>query len=115
MSRPRSADKIYEVMCNFNVSALKERYGNASEAFEPFEAQPMDTKESTRRTWLANLYTVARCYRYQISEGMVVESEFYKAFGEWVNYMAYLLAEYIVEEVRPAYRKGQTYKPWDQF
>ena len=111
------ADKIYEVMCNFNVSALKERYGEASGAVEPFVSQPMDTKESTRRQWLSNLFTVAMCYRYQIEEGCVRDSDFFKAFGKWVDKMAYLLAEYVVAEVRPRYsaEKENGWKPWDIF
>ena len=117
------ADKIYEVMSNYNESALKERYGEEdakgmSGAFEPFVSQHIDIKEDTRRQWLSNLFTVARCHHYQCAEGMVCESAFFKAFGEWVDGMAYGLAEFVVDEVRPRYRKmgdEGNWKPWDVF
>ena len=112
------ADKIYEVMCNFNAAALKERYANGSDAVEPFERQPICTREESRREWLSNLFTVARCYLYQCDEGIVRDSDFFKAFGKWVDKMAYLLTEYVVEEYRPKYKqegqKGE-WKSWDMF
>lgn len=111
------ASKIYEVMCNINAAALKERYKEPSDAIEPFERQPIDTKENTRREWLSNLFTVARCYLYQCDEGVVRDSDFFKAFGKWVDQMAYLLTEYVVEEYRPKYsaEKDNGWKPWDVF
>ena len=59
---------------------------------------PMDRRESTRRTWLAKLYNVCRCYLYQIDEGDVSNSRFYKEFEKWLNKIAEVLSEYLVDE-----------------
>ena len=111
------AKKIYEMMNNFNISALKECYGDASEEVEPFEQQWIHIHEDSRRQWLSNLYTVARCYHYQICEGVVRDSKFYKAFGQWVNEMASELAAYVVKEVRPDFsaEAENGWKPWSEF
>ena len=113
------AEKIYEVMHSYNVAALKARYGEAAEGYAPYDRPSgLSIQEETRREWLSNLFTVARCYHYQCDEGKVRDTEFFKAFGEWIDEMAYQLAEMVVNEVRPRYSKAgeeRNYKPWDQF
>ena len=109
-----SARQVYNLMMETNVTALKDRYSDISPDYEPYEVARIDTKETTRRQWLANLYEVSRCYYYQISEGKVCKSKFYQAFGAWVQKMAIQLAEYIVKEVRPN-NGSEDYKPWSEF
>lgn len=111
------AVKIYEVLARQNATALRARYRNRAEemigTIEPFYHLPIDTKETTRREWLANLFTVSRCYLYQCCEGTVPDTDFYKAFGKWVDKMAFELAEMVVREFRPM--NAKPHKPWDQF
>lgn len=109
-----SARLVYNLMMETNVAALKELYNDVSADYEPYEVARIDTKETTRRQWLANLYEVSRCYHYQICEGKVSESRFYLAFGAWIQKMADQLAEYIVKEVRPN-NGSEDYKPWSEF
>ena len=96
------------------------RYGekNTDEEMCPEKTMPqddvsVDTDMATRREWLSNLYTVCRCYKYQITEGDYAADPFYRFFGEWIDQMAAVLADYVVDEVRP--KIGSEYKPRDEF
>ena len=110
-------EAIYNMMSNINLTALKERYHDVEDGYEAYERQPISILECDRRKWLANLYTVARCYHYQIAEGMVSKSDFYHYFGEWIDGMARVLAEFVVDEVRPKYSAevDNGWKSWSEF
>ena len=107
-----SARKVYDLLCEYNSKALEAQYGNGEDA-APFASQSIDTREKTRRKWLSNLFTVARCYRYQCDEGDVGKSDFLKAFSLWVDELAYTLAAFTVEAVRPKFGPG--WKSWSEF
>lgn len=107
-----SAQKVYDLLCEYNSKALEARYGNGDDA-APFASQSIDKREETRREWLSNLFTVARCYRYQCDEGDVGNSDFMKAFEQWVDEMAYTLAAFTVATVRP--KTGPGWKSWSEF
>lgn len=118
-----SASLIHEYLYRRNLKALCCRYGekDAKEemcpsGYEPIEDEntPVDVSYENRRVWLANLYTVCRCYLYQISEGDYHGDRFYQEFSDWLHQMASILADYVVEEVRP-YVVGRHYKAWDEF
>ena len=113
-------EKIHAFLYAKNRAALIARYGekNVDEEMCPEKTMPqddvsVDTDMETRREWLSNLYTVCRCYRYQITEGDYAADPFYRFFGEWIDQMAAVLADYVVDEVRP--KCGSNYKPWDEF
>ena len=113
-------EKIHAYLYAKNRAALIALYGEKSvdeedcpEKTMPQDDVSVDTKEETRREWLSNLYTVCRCYKYQISEGDYESDPFYRFFGEWINRMAAVLADYVVAEVRP--KGGANYRTWDEF
>lgn len=107
-----SAQKVYDLLCEYNSKALEALYGNGEDA-APFPNLPIDIREETRREWLSNLFTVARCYRYQCDEGDVGKSDLLKAFEQWVDEMAYTLAAFTVDAVRPKF--GDGWKSWSEF
>ena len=117
-----SAPLIHAYLYSRNRHALIQCYGEKSAAEEmcPSELEPMEdgieinTAKESRREWLSNLYTVSKCYKYQIEEGDYKEDEFYWLFREWVSQMADVLAGYVVREVRP-FPPNPAYKPWDEF
>ncbi len=107
---------LYEM----NEGALDERYGDGADEMKGTpQAMPecnIDTTKENRKEWLSNLYTVCRCYLYQISEGNITKTPFYQEFSRWVAKMAAELAKYVVDEVRPRFPKpGTEWKPWDVF
>ena len=115
------AEKVHAYLYEKNRKALIARYGekNVDEEMCPEKTMPydwdaaIDTDIKTRREWLANLYTVCRCYKYQITEGDYAADPFYRFFGEWIDQMAAVLADYVVDDVRP--KSGANYRPWDEF
>lgn len=118
-----SAPLIHAFLYCRNRHALFQRYGEESvkEQMCPEELMPMedggtaiDIAPETRKEWLSNLYTVCRCYIYQIEEGDYQDDEFYWLFREWIEQMAKALAWYVVSEVRPM-PPNPNYKPWDEF
>lgn len=117
-----SASLIHAFLYRRNREALVARYGQkeTDEVLCPHEIEPIgdggtvvDVAMETRREWLSNLYTVSRCYLYQISEGNYREDEFYWRLDGWIKRMAMALAAYVVDEVRP--NVGHGFKPWDEF
>lgn len=108
------AERVYALLFDFNKTAYKERYGECEDWTDPFCPVCIDERESTRKEWLSNLFTVCRCYGYQIAEGMVCESAFFAAFSEWVDQMAYALADMTVKEVRPS-PQSDGYRSWEEF
>lgn len=121
-----SAPLIHAFLYCRNRHALMQRYGEkeTEDKMCPSELEPMedggtaiDISRETRKEWLANLYTVCRCYLYQIAEGDYQDDEFYWKMSGWIGAMAKVLAAYVVAEVRP-YRlmgSGERSKPWDEF
>lgn len=117
-----SASLFHAFLYKRNRRALLLRDGaEATEEMCPSESEPMedggtaiDISFETRREWLANLYTVCRCYAYQIAEGDYREDWFYRKFAGWIRQIAAALANYVVNEVRP-YKPGCPFKPWDVF
>lgn len=118
-----SASLIHEYLYRRNLNALCFRYGKKEvkeqmcpSGYEPLEDEktPVDVSYWNRKVWLANLYTVCRCYLYQIAEGDYREDVFFREFSEWVRQMASILANHVVEEVR-RYEVGRPNKPWDEF
>lgn len=126
-----SAKAIYKALYNLNRAAIFGRYGDkeAEKMVEPLRAMPkvtIDTREETRKEWLANLYTVLQCFIYQCSEMPNVTSirdEYnnwthikcpcLKALESWEHQMAASLANYIVDEVRGELCKRK--KTWAMF
>ena len=105
---------IYRVMRRLNYKAYAMCYGGDEPDEIPVVNIPkVSIAESKRREWLANLYTVARCYRFQCAEGTIPASAFFKAFSAWIDIMASKLAEFVVDEIRP--KDSEHYKPWDRF
>ena len=114
-----SASLIHRYLYDKNKAALVARYGedvDMAREFIPMEdgGTGIDVSQKTRKEWLANLYTVSRCYLYQIEEGDFQNDSFFWLFKEWIGDMAAVLAKYVVEEVRP-YTPGHQYKTWDEF
>lgn len=114
-----SASLIHRFLFEKNKVALEARYGkdvDMSGEYIPMEdgGTSIDVSPKTRKEWLANLYTVSRCYLYQIEEGDFQNDSFFWLFKEWIGEMAEVLAKYVVEEVRP-YMPGHQYKSWDEF
>lgn len=118
-----SASLIHAYLYRKNREALVARYGQEATDTEmcPNETEPMDDggtaidiDKVTRKEWLSNLYTVCRCYLYQIEEGHYRDDDFYWALNGWANQMAKVLAGYVVAEYRP-YPPNPNFKPWDQF
>lgn len=118
-----SASLIHAYLYRKNREALVARYGQEATDTEmcPAETQqmddggtPIDIRLETRKEWLSNLYTVCRCYLYQIEEGNYQDDEFFWKFDSWVNQMAKVLAKYVVAEYRPM-PPNPNYKPWDKF
>ena len=114
-----SASLIHRYLYEKNKTALVARYGKDMDmdgGFLPMEdgGTSIDVSLKTRKEWLANLYTVSRCYLYQIEEGDFQNDSFFWLFKEWTGCMASELAKYVVEEVRP-YTPGLQYKSWDEF
>lgn len=118
-----SAPIIHAFLYCRNRQALTQRYGEESvkdemcqEELMPMEdgGTAIDTARATRKEWLSNLYTVCRCYLYQIEEGNYKDDEFFWKFSAWTNQMARVLAMYVVSEVRPM-PPNPNYKPWDEF
>lgn len=121
-----SAQRIHALLYRLNREALIALYGktDTDSMMCPSEIEPMedggteiDIKMETRKEWLSNLYTVCRCYQYQITEGDYKKNKFYSLFSEWIDTMAMALAAYVVDEVRPKGRMGDGiyYKTWDEF
>ena len=116
-----SASLIHAFLYRRNREALVCRYGEQGAEEMCGEAMPMedggtaiDISPKTRKEWLVNLYTVCRCYLYQIEEGDYQEDEFFWVFRSWIGQMAKVLAGYVVAEVRPN-PPSRDYKPWDEF
>lgn len=118
-----SASLIHAYLYRKNREALVARYGQEATDTEmcPAETQQMDDggtaidiRLETRKEWLSNLYTVCRCYLYQIEEGNYQSDEFFWKFIDWINQMAKVLAMYVVAEYRPM-PPNPNYKPWDEF
>lgn len=114
-----SASLIHRYLYDKNKTALVARYGEAVDMageFIPMEdgGTGIDVSQETRKEWLANLYTVSRCFLYQIEEGDFQNDSFFWLFKEWIGNMAAVLAKYVVEEVRP-YKVGEPYKSWEEF
>ena len=118
-----SASLIHEYLFRRNLKALCIRYGekDAKEEMSPLGYEPIEDEKTPvdvsfwhRKVWLANLYTVCRCYLYQISEGDYRGDRFYQEFSEWISQQASTLANYVVEEVRK-YEYGRPTKTWDEF
>ena len=114
-----SASLIHRYLFEKNRNAIIARYGDEVRMvgeYLPMEdgGTAIDIAPETRKEWLANLYTVCRCYLYQIEEGDFQNDEFFWKFSEWIGQMAKELAKYVVEEVRPK-PSSPNYKPWDEF
>ena len=118
-----SASLIHSYLYRRNFNALCFRYGEkeTKETLCPSEPVPLDDKGTAedvsyenRKVWLSNLYTVCRCYLYQIAEGDYLGDMFYRKFGEWISQMAAALARFVVDEVRPS-TGGLPNKSWDEF
>ncbi|MBO6031681.1 MAG: hypothetical protein J6Q22_09430 [Prevotella sp.] len=118
-----SASLLHAYLYEKNRKALIAAYGKKAvdEKMCSAEIEPMDDggtaidiRKETRKEWLSNLYTVCRCYLYQISEGNYQSDEFYWKFSGWIGKMAEVLAEYVVEEVRPL-PPNPAYRPWCDF
>lgn len=114
-----SASLIHRYLYDKNKAALVARYGEVVDMvgeFIPMEdgGTSIDMSLKTRKEWLSNLYTVSRCYLYQIEEGDFQNDSFFWLFKEWIGEMAAVLAKYVVEKVRP-YKPDFQYKPWDEF
>ena len=114
-----SASLIHRYLFDKNRKAIVARYGEDERMMGmslPMEdgGTAIDIAKETRKEWLANLYTVCRCYKYQIEEGDYQEDEFYWMFREWLVQMAAELAKYVVNEVRP-YKVGEPHKSWEEF
>lgn len=118
-----SAALIHAFLYCRNRHALCQRYGEkeTEEKMCPSELEPMedggtaiDIDINTRKEWLSNLYTVCRCYLYQIEEGDFQDDEFFWMFREWIGQMAAVLARYVVDEVRPL-PPNPAHKAWDEF
>ena len=92
------ASRIYALLARTNAESVAVRYGGTTSVRAMDEDVPLDRRESTRRVWLAKLYNVCSCYLYQITEGDVSDSRFYKEFEKWLNKMAEVLARYLVDE-----------------
>lgn len=116
------AGKIHDLLVDENRKALCERYadgenmggGNEYNMMEPRIV--IDLKKETRKEWLSNLYTVVRCYQYQIAEGDYKSNPLYNELERWIADMAVALAKYTVESVRPEFpQKGQPWKSWSEF
>lgn len=110
--------KVQTVLFEENKKAIIARYGELSDdpsAVGEFnENLSVDFFDSSCRVWLSNLFTVCRCYRYQICEGDFRDNPFWNAFNAWVDSMAYILAFMVVEEVRPKVG-SKNYKYWEEF
>lgn len=114
-----SASLIHRYLFDKNRKAIVARYGEDERMmgnFLPMEdgGTAIDIAIETRKEWLANLYTVCRCYLYQIEEGDFQNDEFFWEFRTWIEQMAAVLARYVVEEIRPKVTSAN-YKPWDEF
>lgn len=114
-----SAALIHRYLFEKNQKAIVARYGEDERMmgdFLPMEdgGTAIDIAMETRKEWLANLYTVCRCYLYQIEEGDFQNDEFFWEFRNWIEQMAAVLAKYVVEEIRPKVTSAN-YKPWDEF
>lgn len=114
-----SASLIHRYLFEKNRKAIVARYGqdeNMMGVFRPMEdgGTAIDIDKATRKEWLVNLYTVCRCYLYQIGEGDYQNDAFYLKFSRWIGQMAKVLAGYVVAEYRPN-PPNPNYKPWDQF
>ena len=114
-----SASLIHRYLFDKNRKAIVARYGEDERmmgTFMPMEdgGTAIDISKENRKEWLANLYTVCRCYKYQIEEGDYQDDEFYWKFREWIGRMAAILAEYVVNEVRP-YKGVWPRKSWEEF
>lgn len=114
-----SASLIHRYLFDKNRKAIVARYGEDERmmgTFLPMEdgGTAIDISKENRKEWLANLYMVCRCYKYQIEEGDYQDDEFYWKFREWIGRMAAKLAEYVVNEVRP-YKGVWPRKSWEEF
>lgn len=109
---------IHAYLYEKNREAMIARYGDGESIAECIqmedEGTSIDLSPKTRKTWLSNLYTVCRCYLYQIEEGDYQNDEFFWLFSAWIQQMARVLAQYVVEKVRPGF-PHEDYKPWDEF
>ena len=113
-----SVERVYGLLWDENAKAIKASYSNWKEMTgekTPFKTDAAfpDVYNTVRREWLANLYTVCRCYRYQTMEGDFKKNKFWLGFSEWIDKMAAELADYVVKKVRPD--TPSQYKPWDEF
>ena len=113
---------IHQVLVRENRKALAARYADSEEMVGGNEYNMMereiriDTRKETRKEWLSNLYTVVRCYQYQIAEGDYKNNPLYNELERWIADMAVALAKYTVETVRPEFpQKGQPWKSWSEF
>lgn len=116
------AGDIHRLLVRENRKALAARYADSEEMVGGSEYNMMeeriviDLKNETRKEWLSNLYTVVRCYQYQIAEGDYKNNPLYNELEKWIADMAVALAKYTVETVRPEFpQKGQPWKSWSEF
>ena len=115
--------KIFRLLVIENINALKARYSDeqvqqlrGDEGYRFMDEISIDTRKDTRKEWLVNLFEVTRCYLYQIAEGDYKANPLYVELETWIKAMAFVLAEYVVEEIRPRYPKqGEPFKPWEEF
>ena len=116
------AGEIHKVLVDENRKALCARYkdgdtmGGGSEFDMMEERLSIDTTMDNRKSWLASLFEVTRCYRYQIEEGDFRANPLFVELGEWITSMAFVLAGYAVDDVRPRFPKpGDNWKSWSEF
>lgn len=115
------AGDIHQVLVRENRKALAARYADSEEmiggGYNMMEERiVIDLKNETRKEWLSNLYTVVRCYQYQIAEGDYKNNPLYNELDRWIADMAMSLAVYVVDTIRPAMPKpGQPWKSWSEF
>lgn len=112
-----SADAIHGVLTDYNYRAFECRYGEkTAETYAPdrvpVKGVRIDKSAATARHWLPNLYTVCRCLRYQMDEGDIPATDFYRAFCGWLDTLAYELAEFAVADERGPLGSR---RDWDEF
>lgn len=104
---------VYELVAGMNATAVRVRYDRETEYGGFVRGITIDTGEQNRRNWLARLYHVCCCYAYNIAEGVVCDTPFYKEFNAWVGQLAASLADYLVDEAcGPAANRSI---PWGEF
>ena len=75
-----------------NRNSMLARYGECSDAYEPFDGKSVETREETRDEWQCRLFSVIRNYLYQCNEGTVPETKLFKAVTELETTLAATIA-----------------------